>query len=226
MFVNYLTIFLRLCYSYAVKEGKTMKKAEKEAEIKKLQENEVVGGEQSLQVPKTEAESDKKKEWWRILKFVLFSLSAGAIQMVSSLLLKLVLLDYIIPPDSTLVFITQQATSTFIADTVGLALSVIWNFTFNRKFTFKSANNVPIAMLLAFVFYIPFYPFQIWYIATIEKALMGSIGGDFAYIIGLVTCMIINFILEFLWQTFVVFRKSIDTNTNVKKKDKNKKEAN
>lgn len=203
-----------------------MKKAEKEAEIKKLQENEVVGGEQSLQVPKTEAESDKKKEWWRILKFVLFSLSAGAIQMVSSLLLKLVLLDYIIPPDSTLVFITQQATSTFIADTVGLALSVIWNFTFNRKFTFKSANNVPIAMLLAFVFYIPFYPFQIWYIATIEKALMGSIGGDFAYIIGLVTCMIINFILEFLWQTFVVFRKSIDTNTNVKKKDKNKKEAN
>lgn len=217
---------MRLCYSYAVKEGKTMKKAEKEAEIKKLQENEVVGGEQSLQVPKTEAESDKKKEWWRILKFVLFSLSAGAIQMVSSLLLKLVLLDYIIPPDSTLVFITQQATSTFIADTVGLALSVIWNFTFNRKFTFKSANNVPIAMLLAFVFYIPFYPFQIWYIATIEKALMGSIGGDFAYIIGLVTCMIINFILEFLWQTFVVFRKSIDTNTNVKKKDKNKKEAN
>ena len=203
-----------------------MKKAEKEAEIKKLQENEVVGGEQSLQVPKTEAESDKKKEWWRILKFVLFSLCAGAIQMVSSLLLKLVLLDYIIPPDSTLVFITQQATSTFIADTVGLALSVIWNFTFNRKFTFKSANNVPIAMLLAFVFYIPFYPFQIWYIATIEKALMGSIGGDFAYIIGLVTCMIINFILEFLWQTFVVFRKSIDTNTNVKKKDKNKKEAN
>lgn len=215
-----------MCYYYAVKEGKIMKKAEKEAEIKNLQEKEVVGGEQSLQEPKTDGKSDKKKEWWRVLKFVLFSLSAGAIQMVSSLLLKLVLLDYIIPPDSTLVFITQQATSTFIADTVGLALSVIWNFTFNRKFTFKSANNVPIAMLLAFVFYIPFYPFQIWYIATIEKALMGSIGGDFAYIIGLVTCMIINFILEFLWQTFVVFRKSIDTNTNVKKRAKNKKEAN
>lgn len=164
---------------------------------------------------------DKKKEWLRILKFVLFSISAGAIQMVSSLLLKLVILDHFIPKDATIFFITEQATSTFIADTVGLALSVVWNFTFNRKFTFKAANNVPIAMLLAFLFYIPFYPFQIWYIATIEKALTASLGGSFAYIIGLVTCMIINFVLEFLWQTFVVFRKSIDTN-NLAKKQKDK----
>jgi len=172
---------------------------------------------QPLQAPENKESSKKKQEIWRAVKFVLFSLSAGAIQLVSSLLLKLVLLDYIIPADSTIFFITEQATSTFIADTVGLVLSVIWNFTFNRKFTFKAANNVPIAMTLAFLFYIPFYPFQIWYIATIEKALTASIGTDFAYIIGLVTCMIINFILEFLWQTFVVFRKSIDT--NVKSKD-------
>ncbi len=173
---------------------------------------------QTLQAPENKESSKKKQEIWRAVKFVLFSLSAGAIQLVSSLLLKLVLLDYIIPADSTIFFITEQATSTFIADTVGLVLSVIWNFTFNRKFTFKSANNVPIAMLLAFVFYIPFYPFQIWYVPTIEDALTASIGADFAFIIGLVTCMIINFILEFLWQTFVVFRKSKDTNVKKEKK--------
>ena len=175
---------------------------------------------QTLQAPENKESSKKKQEIWRAVKFVLFSLSAGAIQLVSSLLLKLVLLDYIIPADSTIFFITEQATSTFIADTVGLVLSVIWNFTFNRKFTFKSANNVPIAMLLAFVFYIPFYPFQIWYVPTIEDALTASIGADFAFIIGLVTCMIINFILEFLWQTFVVFRKSKDTNVKKEKKAK------
>ncbi len=191
------------------KQPETMENQEKNNIPAKVNENDNL---QTLQAPENKESSKKKKEIWRAVKFVLFSLSAGAIQIISSLLLKLVLLDYIIPADSTIFFITEQATSTFIADTVGLALSVIWNFTFNRKFTFKSANNVPIAMLLAFLFYVPFYPFQVWYIATIENALKTSIGGDFAFIIGLVTCMIINFILEFLWQTFVVFRKSIDSN--------------
>lgn len=206
---------------------KTRRKMKKEPKIQENLENndhsikadENINS-QTLQAPENKESSKKKQEIWRAVKFVLFSLSAGAIQLVSSLLLKLVLLDYIIPADSTIFFITEQATSTFIADTVGLVLSVIWNFTFNRKFTFKSANNVPIAMLLAFVFYIPFYPFQIWYVPTIEDALTASIGADFAFIIGLVTCMIINFILEFLWQTFVVFRKSKDTNVKKEKKAK------
>ncbi len=201
-----------------------MKNKENNVNLPQEEKENNIESAQSLQSPKTKGKSGKKEELWRILKFVLFSISAGAIQMVSSLLLKLVILDYVIPADSTIFFITQQPTSTFIADTIGLALSVIWNFTFNRKFTFKSANNVPIAMLLAFLFYIPFYPFQIWYIATVEAALIAPLGEAFAYIIGLVTCMIINFILEFLWQTFVVFRKSIDTNVG-KEKKKNKKEA-
>ena len=93
-----------------------------------------------------------KKEVWRALKFTLFSISAGAIQAISSLLLKLVILDRVMDPNATMTFIIEQPTSTFIADTVGLALSVLWNFTFNRKFTFKAASNVPIAMLLAFLF--------------------------------------------------------------------------
>ena len=163
-----------------------------------------------------------KKEVWRAVKFTLFSISAGAIQIVSSLLLKLVILDRVMNPDATMVFIIEQPTSTFIADTVGLALSILWNFTFNRKFTFKAANNVPIAMLLAFLFYVPFYPFQIWYVPMVEKGLAHI--GDWGFIIGLGTCMIINFVLEFLWQQFVVFRGKVDTNTLAQKEQQNKEQ--
>ena len=159
------------------------------------------------------------KELWRAIKFTLFSISAGVIQAVSSLLLKLVILDRVIDPNATMTFIIEQPTSTFIADTVGLALSVIWNFTFNRKFTFKAASNVPVAMLLAFLFYVPFYPFQIWYVAMVERGLSSI--GDWGYVIGLGTCMIINFVLEFLWQKFVVFRGKVDTNDQAKKNEEN-----
>lgn len=145
-----------------------------------------------------------KKEILQAVKFTLFSISAGVIQMVSALVLKLVILDKCIPESATVHFITDLALDTFIADTVGLALSILWNFTFNRKFTFKAANNVPIAMLLAFAFYVPFYPFQIWYIDAVEKSLVNI--GDWAFVIAQGTCMIINFVLEFIWQKFVVFR--------------------
>ncbi len=160
-----------------------------------------------------------KKELMRTIKFTLFSISAGVIQIVSSFLLKLLILDKLIPSDATIRFITEQPLETFIAETVGLALSIIWNFTFNRKFTFKAANNVPIAMLLAFAFYVPFYPFQTWYIATVEKSLIHI--GDWGFVIAQVTVMVINFVLEYLWQTFVVFRKSIDTNTAAQKQQQN-----
>ena len=164
-----------------------------------------------------------KKEIWRAVKFTLFSISAGAIQMVSALLLKLVILDRCIPEGATIHFITDLTLDTFIADTVGLALSILWNFTFNRKFTFKAANNVPIAMLLAFAFYVPFYPFQIWYIDAVEKSLVNI--GDWAFVIAQGTCMLINFVLEFLWQKFVVFRNAEDTNEQAKKKQENTAEA-
>ena len=158
-----------------------------------------------------------KKEVWRAVKFTLFSISAGVIQFASANLLKFVILDRVMDPNATIVFIDPQPqpTSTFIAGTIGLALSVLWNFTFNRKFTFKAANNVPLAMLLAFVFYIPFFPFQIWYLAVIERQL-ANIGG-WGFVIAQGTCMIINFVLEFLWQQFVVFRGKVDTNELAKK---------
>ncbi len=156
-----------------------------------------------------------KKEFLRAVKFTLFSISAGVIQIISSFLLKLLILDRIIPADKTIHFIIEQPLETFIAETVGLALSIIWNFTFNRKFTFKAANNVPVAMLLAFVFYVPFYPFQTWYIAAVEKSLANI--GEWGFVIAQITVMIINFVLEYLWQTFVVFRKAIDTNAVAQK---------
>ena len=82
-----------------------------------------------------------------------------------------------------------------------LILSVIWNFTFNRKFTFKSANNVPIAMTLVLAYYAVFTPASTLWGTAMEKAGVAGI---------LVTAfsMIVNFITEFLWQQFVVFRTS------------------
>ena len=161
------------------------------------------------------------KELWRAIKFTLFSISAGAIQIISSTILKLVL-DSVIDTNATVVFIRQQPTSTFVADTVGLALSIIWNFTFNRKFTFKAASNVPLAMALAFLFYVPFYPFQTWYVPMVEENLASI--GFWGYLIGLGTCMIINFVLEFLWQKFVVFRGKVDSNEKKESADETEKQ--
>lgn len=150
-----------------------------------------------------------KKEVWRAVKYTLFAISAGVIQIVSSLALKAIL-NTCMDDSQTVTFINVMPASTFIAETVALALSIIWNFTFNRKFTFKAANNVPLAMFLAFLFYVPFYPFQTWYIAFVEAKL--SAIGFWGFVIAQGTVMIINFVLEFMWQQFVVFRGKVDTN--------------
>ena len=158
----------------------------------------------------------KNKELWRTIKYTLFAISAGAIELITATVLELILNETALK-DHTMYFIIEYKTPTFIANTVGLALSVLWNCTFNRKFTFKAANNVPLAIGLALLFYVPFYPFQIWYTAMIDSHLVEKIGEFGSFIIGLVTVMIINFVLEFLWQRFVVFRKSIDTNAAAQK---------
>lgn len=155
-------------------------------------------------------EDDAKKERQQTarqaLKYFLFAASAGIIQFVSSTILKAVITN-----TDTMWFMIEMPVNTFIAETVGLALSVIWNFSFNRKFTFKDASNVPIAMALAFFFYVPFYPFQTWYVPTVEAALIAKGVAEIgAFIVGIGTCMLINFILEFNWQKFVVFRKKKD----------------
>ena len=129
------------------------------------------------------------KELWRVIKFTLFSISAGVIQIIAEIIgLELLHLD------------------AWLAYLIALVLSVLWNFTFNRKFTFKSANNVPIAMLKVALFYAVFTPLSTWWTDVFVEDLQVN-----EYIVLAVT-MVINFVMEFLYDKFVVFRNSIDTN--------------
>ncbi len=133
--------------------------------------------------------SEKKKEILRTVKFVLFSVSAGLIQILSFTLLEEIL------------HLTH-----WLSYLVALILSVLWNFTLNRKFTFCSANNVPIAMLKVAGFYLVFTPLSTWWTAV----LTGTSVGMNEYIV-LALTMLINFVTEYLFQRFVVFGKSIDS---------------
>ena len=135
--------------------------------------------------------SDKKKERIRALKFFLFSISAGAIQLISE----------------TLLVEVVHATPT-IAYLVGLILSVLWNFTFNRKFTFQSAANIPIAMLKVAAFYVVFAPLSTWWTAVLTEPEYGI---GWHWLLVLFLTMLINLVTEFLYQRFFVFGKSIDT---------------
>ena len=91
-------------------------------------------------------DKQRKKELFRAIKFLLFSISAGAIQIIT-----FTILDLIFPDKSFYVMKSY----------ISLTLSVLWNFTFNRKFTFKSATNVPIAMLKTLGYYVVFAPLSI-----------------------------------------------------------------
>ena len=132
--------------------------------------------------------SDKRKEFLRTVKFILFSISAGVIQAVSfTLFNELMHLKY------------------WISYLAALVLSVLWNFTLNRKFTFQSANNIPVAMLKVAACYAVFTPLSTWWTAVLtEKA------GVNEYIV-LALTMLVNFVTEYLYQRFIVFGKSIDT---------------
>lgn len=160
--------------------------------------------ETSLKQAEKNAKKEKRKGAMQFIKYALCAASAGIIQIVLFSILQAVI------PQSgkTIRFIVEDMDLvTFISTTVALCASILWNFTFNRKFTFKDAGNVPKAMVLAFLFYVPFYPFQTWYVHTIKSLLVDAIGVDGAGIIAEGTVMIINFALEFMWQKFVVFRK-------------------
>ena len=137
--------------------------------------------------------SEKRKELLRTLKFTLFSISAGVIQIVSF----------------TLLFELCHLPE-WVAHLISLVLSVVWNFTLNRKFTFHSAANVPIAMLKVAGYYLVFTPLSTWWTAA-----LAGIGWN-AYFIEVIN-MLSNFITEYLFQRFVVFRGSIDTAVEEKK---------
>ena len=133
--------------------------------------------------------NEKRKEVLRTVKFALFSVSAGVIQVGSFALFEEVLhLEH------------------WLGYLLSLVLSVLWNFTLNRKFTFQSAANVPLAMLKVALFYLVFTPLSTWWTAQLT-------GPKFQWneylVLGLT--MATNFIGEYLYQRFVVYGNSLDT---------------
>ena len=129
---------------------------------------------------------DNKAPLWQAVKFTLFSISAGIIQIGSFALLEIFIKDYWIP---------------YLAS---LILSILWNFTLNRRYTFKSAANVPVAMAKVFGFYLVFTPLST-YLGSLAE---GAGVNDFLI---LAVTMLANFVLEFLFCKFVVYRGKEDT---------------
>ena len=88
---------------------------------------------------------------------------------------------------------------------IALTLSVVYNFTVNRKFTFKSAKNVPLAMTQIFLYYLVFTPLSTWWGEALARA-------GWNYYIVLFGTMVINFITEFSVYRFIVYRNHMFTN--------------
>jgi len=137
--------------------------------------------------------NNKRKEFFRVLKFILISISAGIIQVVTYALIR-VFSKY--PEGSWQDYVVAYCPS--------LILSVIWNFTINRKVTFKAANNVALAMTLVLCFYAVFTP-----VSTILGDLATKAKWNEYLVLALT--MISNFVLEYLFTRFVVYRKACDT---------------
>ena len=143
---------------------------------------------------------EKKKEVWRAVKFALFSASAGIIEIVVfALLNELLRLPY------------------WLSYLAALAASVLWNFTLNRRFTFQSANNVPRAMLQVALFYAVFTPLS----TLLEHVLTEKLGWNEYLATGI--NMALNLVTEYLYDRYVVFRDSIDTNERAKKQAEEEK---
>ena len=132
-------------------------------------------------------ENKNKQEWVRVLKFVLFSASAGIIQIGSFTLLN--------------EFTGWRYWPCYL---ISLLLSILWNFTFNRRFTFKSNANITRAMLLILAFYAVFTP--------VTTVLGDWLAEDLLWNEYLVTAinMLLNLTLEYLYQRYVVYRDKID----------------
>ncbi|MBQ7063886.1 MAG: GtrA family protein [Firmicutes bacterium] len=136
----------------------------------------------------------EKKEWLRSLKFLLFSCSAGLLQIGSfTLFNELLHFPY------------------WVSYLLALVISVIWNFTFNRKYTFRSTEKVGRAMSLVFAYYLVFTP-----LSTLLEHQLADVMGWNEYLVTAIN-MVLNFVTEFLYQRFVVYRNSLDTNAAAQK---------
>ena len=127
------------------------------------------------------------REWVRILKFVLFSASAGIIQFGSFTLLN--------------EFTSWKYWPCYL---ISLVLSILWNFTFNRRFTFKSNANITRAMLLVLAFYAIFTPTT----TILGDWLVEDLQWN-EYVVTIIN-MLLNLASEYLYQRYVVYRNRID----------------
>lgn len=161
--------------------------------------------------------SEKKKTGniLQFIKFALFSASAGIIEVVSftlmsEVLIKLPFIQNAMETNPTFAKIMNNEYGPMYL--IALLLSVLWNFTFNRKFTFKSAANVPIAMLKVLAFYCVFTPVTV-ILGNYFTAKFADLSAINYIVLGVT--MACNMISEFLYDKFVVFRNQ--ENTAVKK---------
>ena len=136
----------------------------------------------------------RNKELLRPLKFLLFSISAGIIEIAAFSILN-----------------ELTGWSYWPCYLIALVLSVLWNFTLNRRYTFQSASNVPAAMIKVFAFYCVFTPAS----TVLGNFLAESLHWN-EYLVTVIN-MAANFTLEFLYDRFFVFRDSLDTNELAKK---------
>lgn len=135
----------------------------------------------------------RKQNTIQFFKFIVFSCSAGIIQAISFTILN-----------------EKTNMPYWPCYLIALTLSVLYNFTVNRRYTFKSANNIPKAMLLVAAFYCVFTPLSTWW----GEALTNAGWNEYIVLFG---TMLTNLVTEFLYDRFVVFRKSIYTNNLAQK---------
>ena len=140
------------------------------------------------------------------IKFALFSASAGLIQagtftLLNEVIIRLPFFQNLLEEHPVFARVMENEYGPMYL--TALILSVVWNFTFNRKFTFKSASNVPIAMLKVLAFYAVFTP-----VSTILGNHFTAAGVNEYIVLG--TTMACNLITEFLYDKFVVFRDALD----------------
>ena len=143
----------------------------------------------------------ENKNLWQMIKFTLFSISAGVIQEVLYLIL-----------------FNALGLSYWFSYLVSLVASVLWNFTFNRRYTFRSDADVKRSMLLVALFYVVFTPVTMlggqW---LVNRGLNGNVVQ--------IGTMLLNFVLEYLYQRFVVYRGRIDTNDVAKRAERRQQGA-
>lgn len=178
----------------------------------------------SSKLSQEELKAARKKKAKRFLKYAIIAISGGLIQLTAYIILsdaikldKHVSFDAIYQkqPWLTEIFYDPDTGKTYgLSYFIAVSLSVIWNFTFNRKYTFKSASNVPKAMLLFVLYYAFSIPFNCWAIVQLNKLVVFPLSDK----VILICIMLANGLPAFFYQRYVVFGRSLDTKHKKKKR--------